>query len=255
MKIIFITQDDNFYLPIFFNKFLSLSSSKNNFTIKKIYLLPSSPNTKKSSLFKKGIESLFLFGFKFFIFFSLLYFLNKIFSDTLKKIFSRKNLDFEKYNGSINSKSFLKKIKAIKPNLIISLSCNQLFKNEILNIPDIGCINIHSSLLPKDRGLMPSFWALCKNHTYTGVSVFFMNEYLDDGPIIYQKKYKINDLSLHSLLKKNKTIAAECLIKSLKTLDSIDINSKKNSFKLSTYNYYPLKKDVKLFYKNKKRFF
>ena len=57
-------------------------------------------------------------------------------------------------------------------------------------IPSLGCINVHCSLLPKYRGLMPSFWTLFYKEKYTGVSIFLMNEYIDDGPIIYQKKLK-----------------------------------------------------------------
>jgi len=51
-----------------------------------------------------------------------------------------------------------------------------------------GCLNLHSALLPKYRGLMPSFWVLKNNENKTGVSVFFVDKGIDSGPIFSAKK-------------------------------------------------------------------
>ena len=65
---------------------------------------------------------------------------------------------------------------------------NQIFKKQIIELAPKGCINLHTALLPKYRGLMPTFWVLKNNEKYTGVSVFFVDKGIDSGPIIVQRK-------------------------------------------------------------------
>ena len=59
---------------------------------------------------------------------------------------------------------------------------------EILNIPQYGCINIHSSLLPKYRGAAPIQWAIINGEEVTGVTTMFMDEGMDTGIFYLRKK-------------------------------------------------------------------
>ena len=79
-------------------------------------------------------------------------------------------------------------IKYYEPDLLVSILGNQIYREPIINLASNGCINLHTALLPKYRGLMPSFWVLRNGEYYTGVSVFFVDEGIDSGPIIVQKK-------------------------------------------------------------------
>ena len=118
-------------------------------------------------------------------------------------------------------------------------------------IPSLGCINVHCSLLPKYRGLMPSFWTLFHKEKYTGVSIFLMNKYIDDGPIIYQKKIKVDNLTLESLITKTKKQSFICLIEVLKKYLNNEIKViNKNQKKDSSYYSFPSKNDVILFKKH-----
>ena len=75
--------------------------------------------------------------------------------------------------------------------MLVSILGNQIFKRKLIDLAPKGCINLHTALLPKYRGLMPTFWALKNNEKNTGVSVFFVDEGIDSGPIIIQKKVVI----------------------------------------------------------------
>jgi methionyl-tRNA formyltransferase len=55
-----------------------------------------------------------------------------------------------------------------------------------------GIVNCHGALLPRYRGLMPSFWTLANGETEGGVSVHFVDAKLDNGPIVVQKSYRIH---------------------------------------------------------------
>lgn len=109
----------------------------------------------------------------------------------LEEVTDKYNLKlFEEKN--INNNQFVEKVRdELKPDLIVSVNFDQIFKKEIINIPEKGCINIHASLLPKYRGRAPLNWAILKGEKETGVTVHYINEGIDTGQIILQEKIEI----------------------------------------------------------------
>ena len=103
---------------------------------------------------------------------------------------------------SANSEKFRKEILKLKPDIIFVCSWSEKIKKEIFELPKIGTINIHPSLLPKYRGPNPYAQVLFNNEKYTGVTFHFMTEEVDAGPILLQKEIKIlnsdNGLSLRN---------------------------------------------------------
>lgn len=91
----------------------------------------------------------------------------------------------------INSFSTEQQIKNLSPDIIVSVSCNQRIKENILSLSRLASINIHSSLLPAYAGLAPYYWVLANNETYTGTTVHHMEIEFDTGNIIRQEKTKI----------------------------------------------------------------
>lgn len=83
------------------------------------------------------------------------------------------------------------KIKKLKPDLIIVAAYGKILPSEILEIPGFGCINVHASLLPKWRGASPIQNALLNGETETGITIMLMNEGMDTGDILAQKKINI----------------------------------------------------------------
>jgi methionyl-tRNA formyltransferase len=123
----------------------------------------------------------------------------------LEEVTDEYNIDFFKVKN-INSNEFVNKVRNdLKPDLIISVNFDQIFKKEIINIPDKGCINIHASLLPNYRGRAPLNWAILKGEDKTGVTVHFINEGIDTGEIILQEEIKIKkDNYISDILKQVK---------------------------------------------------
>ncbi len=93
--------------------------------------------------------------------------------------------------AQINSDVSLRIIREVQPDLIFSAHFQQLLHTELLRIPKIGCINLHPSLLPKYRGMSPQHWPIINRDSETGVSIHFVNEDVDAGKIIIQKKITI----------------------------------------------------------------
>ena len=77
-------------------------------------------------------------------------------------------------------------------DLILIIAGNQIIKQEVLDSTKYGVFNIHSSLLPNYKGLMPTFWVLKNNEQKTGVTLYQLTEGIDNGPIISSKDFIIS---------------------------------------------------------------
>ena len=139
--------------------------------------------------------------------------------------------------------------------MLVSILGNEIFKKPIINLAKKGCINLHTALLPKYRGLMPSFWVLKNNEEFTGVSVFFVDEGIDSGPIIVQKKVKINNLTQQELIKITKKIGMDAIAEAIDLIEKDDFDLIENDDSKKTYYSFPKRSDVKDFYNKGKRFF
>jgi methionyl-tRNA formyltransferase len=87
--------------------------------------------------------------------------------------------------------SFLTEIRTLAPHLLIVVAYGQILPKTLLDIPKYGCLNVHTSLLPKHRGAAPIQWAILDGDTETGVTIMKMDAGLDTGPILTQEKTTI----------------------------------------------------------------
>jgi len=95
--------------------------------------------------------------------------------------------------GDINSRDSLEFLKSLHPDLLCVVAFGQILSQSVLEIPQIFCLNLHASLLPKYRGAAPINWALIRGENQTGVSIIKMVKKLDAGPIILQRSLDIKD--------------------------------------------------------------
>nr|CAJ71368.1 similar to methionyl-tRNA formyltransferase [Candidatus Kuenenia stuttgartiensis] len=91
------------------------------------------------------------------------------------------------------TESLIQEIKEINPYVIFSIYYRKIFHRELLKIPEIGCINIHPSLLPEYRGPVPTAWALMNGEKFFGITIHHMDEGTDTGDILVQEQYEIFD--------------------------------------------------------------
>ena len=102
---------------------------------------------------------------------------------------------------------------------------------------------------------MPTFWVMKNNEKYTGVSVFFVDEGIDSGPIIVQEKLEIGNFTQEQLIKRTKKIGMELISKSIDLIQKNEVKLIKNNALKKTYFTFPTKEDVIQFKKNGKKFF
>ena len=88
---------------------------------------------------------------------------------------------------------FIERITELRPDLSVVVAYGHILKREILDLPSLGSVNVHASLLPQLRGAAPINWAIIRGHEQTGVTVMRMVEAMDAGPIIHQLSEPISD--------------------------------------------------------------
>ena len=254
MRIVIITQNDPFYLAENFKYLLQIipaHSSVVGCIVSKV-----SPFGKNESFIKKALKTLNIFGFSFFVYYSVKYLLAKF--DKKKKIFNvLKDNRIPKIvlTENINSEKSIKIIESYKPDILVSILGNQIFKKQLINLAPKGCINLHTAMLPKYRGLMPTFWVLKNNEKTTGVSVFFVDEGIDSGPIILQKSIEIKSLTQSQLIKISKKVGMELIAKSIDMIHKDNVHLIENPKNKSSYYSFPTRDDVLIFRRNNKKFF
>jgi methionyl-tRNA formyltransferase len=94
---------------------------------------------------------------------------------------------------SINSADIVGRLKELQPEIIVVVAYGQKLSAEVLNIPRLGCVNLHASLLPALRGAAPIHWALLNGLVETGVTTIKMSEGMDAGDILLQKTTSVSD--------------------------------------------------------------
>ena len=92
---------------------------------------------------------------------------------------------------SPRSDGFVEEIAALGADLSVVVAYGQILSLEVLNVPPMGSVNLHASLLPALRGAAPIQWAIVGGDTVTGVTVMRMVEQLDAGPILFQTEEPI----------------------------------------------------------------
>lgn len=93
----------------------------------------------------------------------------------------------------IKTMEFTQTLRDLKPDVMIVVAFGQILSQEILDIPPLGCINVHASLLPKYRGAAPINWCIINGESITGVTTMYMDKGLDTGDMIVKKEIEIDD--------------------------------------------------------------
>lgn len=119
-----------------------------------------------------------------------------------------------------NNLEFITEMKKLNPDIICVVAYGKILPKEILEIPKLGCINVHGSLLPKYRGAAPIQWAVINGERTTGITTMYMNEGMDTGDIILKDEVEIGENeTTGELWERLSKIGANLLVK---TIDFIE---------------------------------
>jgi methionyl-tRNA formyltransferase len=151
---------------------------------------------------------------------------------------------------SIHQPDYLAQIRTIAPDVIVSVAAPEIFKAELLGIPRLGCINIHSGRLPTYRGMMPTFWQMLRGESAITVTVHRMAEKLDAGDVLATRLCAIKSSdSLDRVIRQTKGEGARLLINVLRDLWADRVQSRPIDMNQASYFFFPKAEDVREFRK------
>jgi len=136
-------------------------------------------------------------------------------------------------------------LKELNPDLIITSGFGIIFKKPLLTLHRIGCINVHSSLLPKHRGPNPFSAVILQGEKETGVTFHIMDEGIDTGPIIAQEKFEILDTdTAMTLYWKASELAGKMIPEVLSRIEKEGLHGTPQNHELATYDPKPSLSDA-----------
>ena len=260
IKYVFI-QNEPFLLPKVLDKYLrEFSDSTAGINVQSVA-------QGKRTVFQTAMDLYKLYGFN--------YFQWKVRKYVLKKLLAKVQNDWlgstrtchsvaavaRKYgvevteSVDVNSEDFLAYLREKNVDFIVSISGTQLYRKKLRQQTKHGIVNCHGALLPRYRGLMPSFWTLANGETEGGTSVHFVDAKLDNGPIVVQKKYRIHPHdTLEDVMARSKDLAAEAIIECVRLVEAGDPPLIPNPESEMTHFSMPTKKDVMRFREKGHRF-
>jgi methionyl-tRNA formyltransferase len=175
----------------------------------------------------------------------------KILPSPIKKVALERGIEtFQPKN--INEDNFIKTIKEFSPDIFLVVAYGQILSKQILDIPKMGCINIHASLLPKYRGPAPINWVIINGEKETGITFMYMNERVDAGDIIYQQKINIlADETYGELSKRLSDLSAGVINKVLKDIKNGKVKKIHQDKQLVSYTKKMNKQDGEIIWNDK----
>ena len=132
-------------------------------------------------------------------------------------------------------------LRKLAPDLCVTAAFGHILSQEVLDIPRLGTVNVHASLLPAYRGSAPVNWALINGETVTGVTTMMTDKGMDTGDILMQREVAVEPgENAGALVDRLARVGAELLIETLRAIENGDCPRRKQDEALASY--YPLLK-------------
>lgn len=144
------------------------------------------------------------------------------------------------------NEEFLQTITEFAPDLIAVAAYGQILPKTVLDLPKLGCVNIHGSLLPRWRGAAPIQRAIEAGDPETGITIMYMEEGLDTGAMLAKRSTPVADKNAEQLHDELSVMGAQLLLETLPKLEAGDIVPEKQDDSLSTYAKMLSKKEGKI---------
>lgn len=131
---------------------------------------------------------------------------------------------------------FIQQLRDLQPQAIVVVAYGQILRQAVLEIPPLGCINVHGSLLPELRGAAPIQWSIIRGHRETGVTTMFMDAGMDTGDMILKAATEIRpEDTADSLGERLAPLGAGLLVETLALLEAGRAPREPQDSNLATY--------------------
>ena len=143
----------------------------------------------------------------------------KMVASPVKEYAISKKLEIYQPEKVKNNIEFIDKMRTLEPDVICVVAYGKILPKELLDIPRLGCINVHGSLLPQYRGAAPIQWAVINGDKTTGITTMYMDIGMDTGDMILKEEVEIGpDETTGELWNRLSKIGGQLLVKTLEQI-------------------------------------
>jgi methionyl-tRNA formyltransferase len=186
MNISFLTTDEPLFLPKFFENVLPTLSRRHAVRVYSVPPLYKSQTSAQAA--RRYLES---FGVMATIQLTTRLLRAKLARRSIKSVCSGSRVAYDLI-ADVNAPEFLDRLGKESVELLVSVSCPQIFRRALIELPPKGILNIHGAILPQYRGVLPSFWMMANGERQAGVSIYFVNEAIDAGELCGQEAFPVS---------------------------------------------------------------
>jgi folate-dependent phosphoribosylglycinamide formyltransferase PurN len=146
----------------------------------------------------------------------------------------------------VNGAAAVEQVRQWRPDVVVSVHFNQRIRGPVIALAPRGVINVHGALLPRNRGLFPYFWALANGDSETGVTVHWVDEDFDTGPILIQEALGVGaEDTVFSLAGKGAALGAMLVERALCLIEAGHPPAIAQDAGRATYGSWPTRADVR----------
>lgn len=132
--------------------------------------------------------------------------------------------------------SFLAQLRELDPELSVVAAYGEILTDDVLELPTLGSVNVHASLLPELRGAAPVNWAIIRGHEHSGVTIMRMVRELDAGPVLYRVAVELDaDLTAGELYEMLSEIGASAVVEALAQMEAGSLREEPQVHEHATY--------------------
>ncbi len=243
LRVLIITEDDPLYVIRFFEEFLPALPSGIQVIGMTVLEAFDEPITKTAR------RMLRFYGLVDFTRLCARYAMAKLQRRSIPNLASGAGIEILR-TTSVNDPAYLDRVRGLDPDVIMSVAAPEIFQAELLAVPRLGCVNIHSGRLPAYRGMMPAFWQLLAGESCATVTVHEMVEQLDMGRILATLEFPLRERDrLDRVINGTKRAGAGLMLDVLEQLSTNQVQPRELDLSDSGYHSFPGPEDVRAFRK------
>ena len=138
---------------------------------------------------------------------------------------------------SVRQPEFMDALRALTPDVAVVVAYGQIFRRSLLELPRLGCVNLHGSLLPRYRGAAPIQASIAAGDTVTGVTTMLMERGLDSGPMLLKAELEIGpDERTPELAERLSALGAPLMVDTLRRLDAGEVEPEVQDHDAATFS-------------------
>lgn len=135
-----------------------------------------------------------------------------------------------------NSAEFVETLRGLPVDISVVVAYGRILSEEVIDLPPLGSINVHASLLPELRGAGPVNWAIIRGHENSGVSIMRIVKEMDAGPILYRVESRFpDDITAGELTERLAEMGATALVEALAQMEAGDLPEHEQDHSAATY--------------------